>query len=130
MKSGDFIRVWSGIAGVQSTVAVLLEAGYHGRALPLEQIARLIAAEPARRFRIPHRGRIATGNFADITLVDLASSFTLDAACLFQRHALSPYTGHRFRGVVRRTIRRGETIFHAGHITAHRQGMLVRPQVN
>ena len=130
MKCGDFIRAWGGIAGVQSTVPVLLEAGYHGRALPLEQIARLIAAGPARRFCIPHRGRIATGNFADLTLVDLASSFTLAAADLLQRHALSPYIGRQFRGVVRRTIRRGETIFHAGHITAHRQGMLVRPQLN
>ncbi len=35
-----------------------------------------------------------------------------------QRHALSPYLGSTFRGSVERTIRRGETIFAAGQITA------------
>ena len=41
MKSGDFVAAWGGIAGVQSTLAVLLEAGHHERALPLERIASL-----------------------------------------------------------------------------------------
>ena len=34
----DFFRVWGGIAGVQSTLAVLLEAGYHARGLALRDI--------------------------------------------------------------------------------------------
>ena len=37
---------------------------------------------------------------------------------LKQRHALSPYIGRTFRGCVVRTIRRGETIFADGAITA------------
>ena len=35
----DFFRIWGGIAGVQSTLAVLLEAGYHARGLSLRDIA-------------------------------------------------------------------------------------------
>ena len=128
-KSGDFMRAWGGIAGVQSTLAVLLEAGYRRRGLRLEQIARLTAEAPARRFSLPHRGAIAPGNWADLTLVDLTSSFTLDASDLLQRHALSPYAGCQFRGAVRRTIRRGETIFHAGRVTAQGGGKFVRPKL-
>src|SRR5579871_5907613 len=45
LKSGGFWQAWGGIAGVQSTLAVLLEAGHHRRRLPLERIAALIAAE-------------------------------------------------------------------------------------
>jgi allantoinase len=49
---------------------------------------------------------------------------------LFQRHRLSPYVGRKFRGRVRRTIRRGETIFADGCITAEGRGRLIRPERN
>ena len=59
MKTGDFGRAWGGIAGVQSTLAVLLDRGHHCRQLPLDRISSLIAAEPARRFRIPVQGLLS-----------------------------------------------------------------------
>jgi allantoinase len=127
MKTGAIMQAWGGIAGVQSTLAVLLEAAHFRRALPLERIAGLIAATPAQRFRIAHKGTLVPSNDADLALVDLRESFTLEAADLQQRHAITPYIGAAFRGVVRRTLRRGETIFANGAITARTQGALVRP---
>ena len=129
-KSGDFMSAWGGIAGVQSTLAVLLDRGHHERALPLEQIAALVAGTPARRFRIPGKGSLAPGHDADLALVDPAQSFTLAADQLHQRHKMSPYLGTSFRGVVRRTIRRGETIFSDGKIAAQGRGQLVRPSAH
>src|ERR1700684_1538159 len=116
MKSGDFGKAWGGIAGVQSTLAVLLER------VPLERISSLVAGEPARRFRIPAKGSIAIGRDADLALVDLSQSVQLRPEHLKQRHALSPYIGSTFRGSVVRTIRRGETIFANGEITARGKG--------
>ena len=127
MKTGAIMQAWGGIAGVQSTLAVLLERGHFRRELPLERIAQLTAATPAQRFRIAHKGRIAPGNDADVTLIDLRGSYTLEARDLQQRHAISPYVGATFRGVVRRTVRRGKTIFAEGFITARTKGALVRP---
>jgi allantoinase len=127
MKSGDFIAAWGGIAGAQSTLAVLLDRGYHERAVPLERITTLLATEPARRFRIRGKGTIAPGMDADLTLVDLHRQMTLTADALHQRHPLTPYLGRSFRGAVRRTIRRGVTIFTDGRITATNGGALVRP---
>ncbi len=127
MKTGAMMEVWGGIAGVQSTLAVLLERGHLERGLPLERIAALTAATPARRFRISRKGQLAPGNDADLTLMDLDGSHTLTDHDLHQRHALSPYVGSAFRGVVRRTLRRGETIFKDGAITAQSRGRLVRP---
>jgi allantoinase len=60
-------------------------------------------------------------------LIDPDHSFTLEAADLHQRHTISPYLGASFRGAVRRTIRRGETIFADGRITAASTGRFVRP---
>ena len=127
MKEGDFFSAWGGIAGVQSTLAVMLDSGYHQRSLPLERISSLVAAEPARRFRIPRKGRLAEGNDADFVLVNLPAQFTLASEDLMQRHRTSPYVGSCFRGEIRRTVRRGETIYLHGKITAQSQGKLVRP---
>ena len=130
MKTGDFWKAWGGIAGVQSTLAVLLDQGFHRRKLPLAGIASLLAEYPAQRFRIPKKGSLVLGNDADLVLVDLAKSYTLRADDLLQRYPLTPYLGNTFRGIVRETVRRGETIFRNGTITARECGRLVRPQRN
>jgi len=126
-KAGDFLSAWGGIAGVQSTLSVLLDRGYHGRGLPLERIAALLAAAPAQRFRIARKGMLAPGNDADLVIVDPEQTFTLHEDDLKQRHKISPYTRQTFRGAVRRTVRRGETIFMDGHITASTGGRFVKP---
>ena len=127
MKTGDFGRAWGGIAGVQSTLAMLLDRGHHCRHLPLDRISSLVAAAPARRFQIPSKGVIEVGMDADLTLVDVSRSFLLQPEGLKQRHALSPYIGSTFRGCIVRTIRRGETIFASGEIVARTGGKFVRP---
>jgi allantoinase len=127
MKSGDFSKVWGGIAGVQSTLAILLDRGHHARGLPLERISSLVTGNPASRFRIANKGRLVPGADADLAIVDVSRVFDLRAEDLLQRYPLSPYVGSRFRGAVERTIRRGETIFNKRQITARSRGALVRP---
>ena len=127
MKEGDVMSAWGGVAGVQSTLAVLLEKGCHERGLPVERVASLLAAAPARRFGIRDKGALEVGLDADIVLVEYDRRFTLGPEDLHQRYKLSPYIGATFRGLVRRTIRRGETIFADGHITASGGSTLVRP---
>ena len=122
----DFFEVWGGIAGVQSTLNVLLTDRFaHG--LPLQTIARLTATAPAERFGIAGKGRLEPGFDADLTLVDLARTHTLSADDLLSRHKLSPYIGETFRGRVRRTLVRGRTVFADGKVTNHR-GRFLRPQ--
>jgi allantoinase len=130
MKSGDFAGAWGGIAGVQSTLPVLLDRGYHCRQLPLERIASLVAGEPARRFRIAAKGGVALGMDADLVLADVSRLVQLRPGYLLQRYAISPYLGSFFRGCVERTIRRGETIFASGEIIVRSAGKFVRPSPN
>ena len=127
MKQSAFGSAWGGIAGVQSTLPVMLDRGYHARGLPLPRLASLLAGNPARRFGIERKGSLQGGFDADIVLVDLGAEATLRSSDLLQRHAISPYTGHTFRGVVRRTLRRGETIVEDGRVIADTRGRLVRP---
>jgi allantoinase len=126
-KAGDFISAWGGIAGVQSTLAVLLDRGHRERNLSLERIASLASAEPARRFRMARKGALQPGHDADLVIVDPAESFVLRPEDLEQRHKASPYVGAAFRGRITHTIRRGVTIYRDGRIVADAGGRFVRP---
>jgi allantoinase len=129
MKAGaDFFDVWGGIGGVQSTLPALLTEGPGPHALALEAIARLCATAPARRFGLfPRKGALVLGADADLALVALDEAWRLEPEALLSRHRLSPYVGRTFRGAVRRTVRRGETVFAAGRAPAGAGGRLLRP---
>jgi allantoinase len=122
LKQGDnFFSIWGGIAGVQWTLPALLSA------LPLDRVAALTAGFGARRFGIPNKGAVAPGFDADLVIVDVNAFQTVTKEKLIHRHAISPYIGREMRGVVRATIRRGETIYDEGRFPACAPGRLIRP---
>jgi allantoinase len=120
----DFFSAWGGISGVQSTLSALLTRRPE---LPLDIACKLTNTNPAHRFRIPQKGRIARNFDADFTLVDLSAQYDLTRDMLLDRHKLSPYVGHIFRGKIVRTILRGQTIFLDGKIIGGFTGKFVRP---
>lgn len=126
-KGEDFFKLWGGIAGVQSTLSVLVTEGYDLRGLSLEAIARLTAESPAKRFRLARKGALEAGYDADITLVDLGSKFVLREQDLLQRHPVSPYLNRSFRGKVRQTLVRGFTVYFGGRALEGAWGKLARP---
>jgi allantoinase len=128
MKTGnDFHRAWGGISGCQSLLNVMLDEGHHERELPLERLAALTSSDVADRFGFSGKGRLEVGFDADLALVDLGSSFVLQAEDLFYRHKMSPYVGRTFRGRVVRAIVRGTTVFRDGRIVSDPVGKLVKP---
>ena len=127
MKQWAFGSAWGGIAGVQSTLPVLLDRGLTRAGCHLPRIVSLLAGNPARRFRIERKGALRVGYDADLVLVDLDASSRLRADDLLQRHPLSPYVGETFRGVVRRTLRGGETIARMAGSSTRKAGLSDRP---
>jgi allantoinase len=125
MKQGDdFFKIWGGVAGVQSTLSAVLDVKPR---LSLERVADYTATAVAQRFAIERKGRIAAGSDADLTLIDLSAEYTLTRDMLLDRHKLSPYVGRRFRGLVRRTMIRGHTVFEGGKAASDFRGRLVKP---
>jgi allantoinase len=113
----SFFDIWGGIAGVQSTLPILMHLGFGPR-----RIAATTAKNPAQRFRLPNRGAIEVGKYADITLVDPQE---ITQPTLLHRHRASPYASRAFKGTVKHTIRRGATIFADGAIVNHTKGQFV-----
>jgi allantoinase len=116
----DFFAVWGGISGVQHGFPLLVSEALRGplgeRALPL--LAGLLAANVAKRFRLPHKGRITAGCDADFVLLDLDAPQVLNNEDLLYRHRQGPYGGRKCRVTVRRTVVRGRTIYSEGRIAS------------
>jgi allantoinase len=127
MKCSDnFFKVWGGIAGVQSTLAVLLSAD---DPVGLDHVADLIATTAAERFDLTSKGILLVDRDAALSIVDLDGTYVLSRDMLLDRHKLSPYVGRKFHGVVKRTIVRGHTVFREGKIVAGDfRGRLVKPE--
>lgn len=109
--SPDFFAIWGGISGVQSSLNLLLTQGFRARGLSLSQISSLVSANPAKRFKLPCKGKLKLGSDADLVFIDLNASFVLTPDMLKYRHKQSPYLGQEFTGVVKRTVSRGQTVF-------------------
>ncbi|MGI8910001.1 MAG: amidohydrolase family protein [Rubrobacteraceae bacterium] len=75
----DFFEVWGGIAGGQSTLQLMLTAGYGERNMPLQALATVCSGNAARRFGLTGKGRLEPGADADLTLVDLGHDRVLDS---------------------------------------------------
>lgn len=113
----DIFEAWGGISGVQSTLPALLTEGAAKRGLPLPDLVRMTAANPARLFGFyPQKGSLAAGADADLVLVDPDARFTLKADELQYRNPHSAYVGAQFIGSVIRTISRGLSVYEEGRI--------------
>jgi allantoinase len=104
---GDFGAAWGGISSLQLGLPVVWTQA-RGRGFSLGDVANWMAQQPARLAGLRRKGRIAPGYDADFCVFAPDESFTVDPARLHHRHPVTPYAGHRLRGVVRGTFLRGE----------------------
>ena len=109
LGSGDFGAAWGGISSLQLGLPVVWTQARR-RGFTLGEVAAWMAERPARLAGLPRKGRIAPGYDADFCVFAPDEGFTVDPAKLHHRHPVTPYTGHRLRGVVRGTILRGEPV--------------------
>lgn len=127
--------VWKGtggVTGIQSILPAMITAGVHERGLSWELLVRMMSSNPARIFGLyPRKGAILPGSDADFALVDPDEVWTLQADDLFYRYRESPYVGKEFRGRVKQTFVRGETVFKNGEIVGvPGHGRLIRRRTN
>lgn len=112
--------VADGIPTVQTCYPLLLSEGVHARGISLERFATLSSARAARLYGLyPRKGAILPGvSDADLAIVDLARTWTLDESELLYKHAWTPQAGTQIRGAVLATVRRGELVFADGEVRA------------
>jgi dihydroorotase len=124
-KDAGYPQSPSGMPGVQTMVALMLDHAAHGR-LSIERVVDLLAAGPARIFGIAGKGRIAAGYDADLTLVDLKRRHTIANAEQASRCGWTPFDGMTVTGWPVATLIRGRTVMRDGALLGSAAGEPLR----
>jgi allantoinase len=115
----------SGFGGTEYLLTTMITEGRR-RGLGMGRIAALTASNPAKRFGLPGKGRIAVGMDADIALVDPQASWVVRAADSPSQQGYTPFEGYEMSARVTRTLLRGETVFADGAIVGAPRGRYLK----
>lgn len=112
-KAQPYLQAPAGGPLVQHALPALLEL-YHRGKITLEQIVEKTSHSVARCFQIENRGFIRPGYFADLVLVDMNASVTVDKTNILYKCGWSPFEGQTFGASVQTTWVSGHKVFHRG----------------
>ena len=105
--------IWSvdcGFPGVETQMPLMLTERAKGR-FSICDYVRWSAANPAKTWGLyPRKGVIAPGADADIAIVDLARSWSIDDAKIQSRSKISPWHGRPVTGLPIHTLVRGRFV--------------------
>lgn len=123
----DVFVAKSGFGGTEYLLAGLVTEGTK-RGLSMRRVADLVAANPAERFGLRTKGRLAPGYDADIALVDPHASWTVRAEESESTQEYTPFEGFDMTARVTDTFLRGRRILEDGAVVGVPQGRyLARP---
>ena len=114
----------SGLTGVQTSVAVMLDHVNAGR-LSLPRLVDLMCAGPARVYGVVGKGRLAAGYDADFTLVDLRRRRRIEDAWIASPCGWTPFAGMEVTGWPVATIVRGQAVMREDEVLGTPRGRLV-----
>ena len=120
-KQKPYFQSMSGAPMVQHSLNIMLEF-YKQGLISLEKIAEKMCHNVATLYRIEKRGFIREGYFADLTLVDLNSPWTVTNKNLLYKCGWSPLEGTNFRTKVTHTFVNGNLVFENGDFHEFKPG--------
>ena len=113
-KQKPYFQSMSGAPIIQHSLNIMLEFFKQG-SISLEKIAEKMCHNPAILYSIEKRGFIREGYFADLTIVDVDSSWTVDKNNIVSKCGWSPLEGTTFQTKVTHTFVNGNLVYDNGH---------------
>jgi len=124
-KAGDMWNVHFGLPGLDSTMAILLDAAARDR-ISYEDVARVYSQSPAQLYGLwPRKGRLAAGSDADLLVVDPTVRRTLRNEDVLSKAGWTPFHGRPVIGQVVRTYLHGRLIASEGRPADGRGGQFL-----
>jgi dihydroorotase len=121
-KQKPYFQSMSGAPMVQHSLNIMLEF-YKQGLISLEKIAEKMCHNPAILYHIEKRGFIREGYFADLTLVDLNTSWTVSKENLLYKCGWSPVEGTTFHSSITQTFVNGNLVYNNGRFDENIRGM-------
>lgn len=109
--SPNAFDAWGGISGCQNCVDAMFDEAVLKRGISPVVLARALASNAARRFRLKGKGEIALGMDADLTFIDPSQTYVLTADHLLYKNKFSAYEGRKIGCRIVRTLVRGEEVW-------------------
>lgn len=120
-KSQPYLQAPSGLPLVQHTLHLMLEL-YHAGQITLERIVEKMCHAPAIAFRIRERGFLDEGSWADLSIVDVDHTWTVQPDNILYQCGWSPLTGKTLRGQILSTVVSGHLAWHEGKFDEGKMG--------
>jgi len=111
----------SGMPSVENSLALMLDQVNKNK-ISLEKVVECMAANPAKLWNIPHKGRIKTGYHSDLVLIDLHKEKTIKNKDQITKCAWSPWDGQKVTGWPEMVWVNGLRIFAEGKIDDSKRG--------
>jgi len=105
-KNNSYTKAPSGGPLVQHALPALLELSQDGK-ITIEKIVEKMCHNPAILFQIEKRGYIKAGYFADLVIVDLDDSWTVNKDNILYKCGWSPFEGTTFKSRITHTFING-----------------------
>lgn len=120
-KLQPYVKAPSGGPLVQHSLNAMLEL-YHQKKITLEKIAEKMAHAVADCFRIENRGYIRKNYFADLVLVDLNQTYTVEPQNILSKCGWSPFENQEFHSVITHTFVNGHLVYSNGIFDETKKG--------
>ena len=111
VHASDSTRIPPGLPGVETRLPLLISAALSGR-LPMNEVVRLCASEPARLFGMPGKGSLLPGMDADLIVVDPRRRGRVNG--LHMSTDYSPFEGMAIRGGIETVVAGGQLLVSSG----------------
>lgn len=123
-KLQPYFKSMSGAPMVQHSLNCMLEFYKEGR-ISLEKIIEKMCHNPSILYGMTDRGFIRKGYYADLTLVDLDSSWTVSKDNILYKCGWSPLEGTTFHTAINQTYVNGHLVYDHGHWDESTKGMSI-----
>ncbi len=110
-KARDFAQAPFGIVGLETAVPLILDRLVARNLVPLARFVEAFTTAPARILGLAAKGRIAAGADADLTLLDLARTVTVDKTLFESKGRNTPFDGWTLKGAPVMTIVAGRVAY-------------------
>jgi dihydroorotase len=120
-KNNKYFSAPSGGPLVQHSLVAMLEMVRKG-IFSYEKVVDKMCHAPATLFRVHKRGYIREGYFADLTLVDPASSWKVSKENILYKCGWSPFEATQFSHKVTHTIINGTLVYDNGTVNENFRG--------